>query len=69
MRAISKKLLMDEKSRPVGVLIDYDDWLEIERSLSLRAARGNVDLQSLSGSIELTEDPLDYQNRLRAEWP
>ena len=65
MRAISKKLLMDEKSRPVGVLIDYDDWLEIERSLGLRASKGNIDLQSLCGSIELAEDPLDYQNRYR----
>ena len=69
MHKIGKKILRDKSQRPVAVQIDYTDWLEIERRLDLRAdADLNTDLSQYEGSITLTEDPLDYQVRIRQEW-
>ncbi len=39
MRTIHKKIVMDEKSRPVAVQIDYEDWLEIEQLLETLEAK------------------------------
>ena len=69
MHKIGKKILRDESQRPVAVQIDYSDWLEIERRLSLRSEEGrSSDLSSYAGVIALTEDPLGYQSRIRQEW-
>lgn len=35
MRNFKKKIVTDEAMRPVAVLIDYEDWQEIEKN-SLR---------------------------------
>lgn len=70
MHRIRKKILTDEQSRPVAVQIDYDDWLELERSLNLPASEAkHGELSRYAGSVTLTEDPLAYQTRLRSEWP
>jgi hypothetical protein len=68
MRAIRKKIVTDELSRPVAVQIDYEDWLEIERSLikSPTAESGNI--SRFRGTVRLAEDPIAYQNRIRGEW-
>jgi hypothetical protein len=50
------------------VQIDYDDWLKIERSLSLSSAAESVNISRFRGSVRLTEDPIAYQNRIRGEW-
>jgi len=69
MHKIGKKILRDESQRPVAVQIDYSDWLEIERRLDLRGEEArNTDLSKYEGSVTLTEDPLDYQVRIRQEW-
>jgi len=69
MRKINKKILTDKSERPIAVQIDYSDWLEIERSLSLLVDRAvETDLSSYEGIITLTEDPLEYQSRVRQEW-
>ncbi len=69
MRRIRKKILTDETDRPVAVQIDYSDWLEIERSLSLRGDKARTtDLSRHHGVITLTEEPLGYQARIRQEW-
>lgn len=79
MVPIRKKIVNDESMRPVAVLIDYADWLEVERLLGLggvpapkangAAAGGHPDLNRLAGKIELREDPAAYQRRVREEWP
>lgn len=70
MRAIRKKIVTDEDSRPVAVQIDYEDWLEIERLLDLCGGEAETtDLSRYSGIIKLAEDPLEYQERIRGEWP
>ena len=69
MHKIGKKILTDESQRPVAVQIDYSDWLEIERRLNLRSEEArSTDLSAYDGGIALTEDPLDYQSRIRHEW-
>lgn len=69
MLKIRKKILTDEADRPVAVQIHYSDWLEIERSLSLRDDHSRTtDLSGHVGVITLTEDPLAYQARIRQEW-
>jgi hypothetical protein len=69
MRKIRKKILTDKAERPVAVQIDYSDWLEIERSLKLQGEDArNTDLSAHEGVINLTEEPLGYQSRIRQEW-
>jgi hypothetical protein len=58
----------DELSRPVAVQIDYEDWIEIERSLGLPQNNRAAGLRDYSGSISLGEDPLAYQRMMRREW-
>jgi hypothetical protein len=68
MRAIRKRIVTDESSRPVAVQIDYEDWLEIERSLASSPADESANISRFRGSVRLTEDPIAYQNRIRGEW-
>ncbi len=69
MHAIAKKLVTDEDMRPVAVQIDYADWLAIARELRLEGdSEREVDLSRFAGTITLTEDPLEFQARLRGEW-
>lgn len=70
IQEIQKKIITDEAETPVAVQIDYADWLEIERYLELGEGhpRQETDLSRYSEVISLTEDPLDYQGRLRGDW-
>ncbi len=69
MREIHKRVVTDEAMRPVAVQIDYEDWLEIERSLHLRSESGRVvDLSRFAGVISLDEEPLEFQARIRGDW-
>ena len=68
MLVLNKKIVTDESLKPIAVQINYADWLKIERLLNLRNTPKIIDLSSYSGSIKLTEDPLDYQKRIRSEW-
>jgi hypothetical protein len=69
MRKIKKKILTDKAERPIAVQIEYADWLEIERSLNLQDMEPqNTDLSNYEGIITLSEEPLEYQSRIRQEW-
>ena len=69
MVAIRKKTVLDEENHVVAVQIDYQDWLEIERQLGITSETPrHVDLSRFAGTIRITEDPLEYQRRIRAEW-
>lgn len=74
MRAIKKKILTDEKSHPVAVQIDYEDWLEIERLLETRDsenAESEDDFDELADELGKKwrgGDGLEYQIRIREEW-
>lgn len=69
MIAIRKKIVTDEDHKPVEVVIDYNDWLEIEKLLNLQPEKKLLtDLSRFEGVITMTEDALEYQRRIRAEW-
>ncbi len=69
MQVVRKRLVTDEKHRPVAVQIDYSDWLKIERQLNiLEPPAPVVDLSRHAGKINLTESPVTYQDRCRSEW-
>ncbi|MCG3199223.1 MAG: hypothetical protein GHCLOJNM_03733 [bacterium] len=69
MIAIKKQVVMDESNHPVAVQIPYSEWVEIERLLDLGDRDRDADsLESLKGTITLTEDPVEFQKRMRGEW-
>jgi len=65
---IHKKLVTDERLRPIAVQIDHNDWLEIEQALALKQSPKVSDLAAYSGTLRLGENPLEYQDRVRNEW-
>ena len=65
---VYKKLITAENLQPIAVQIDYDDWLKIEQALALKRDPKISDLNSYRGVLCLSEEPLEYQNRIRGEW-
>lgn len=69
MNIIHKQVVTDEQGRPVSVLIPYPEWLQIEQQLNAPSLATQArPIQRHAGSIQLSEDPLTYQRRLRDEW-
>lgn len=71
MIAVRTTIVRDEHDEPVEVRIDYQDWLEIKRLLDMQKPEPRrVDLSRFAGKLrmELTEDPVAYQRRIRDEW-
>ncbi|WP_017717906.1 hypothetical protein [Kamptonema formosum] len=68
MAPIKKKIVTDEAMNPVAVLIDYQDWKKIEKILEERQQSEEFSLSKYAGVIELTEEPLECQKRVRDEW-
>jgi len=65
---IKKHLVTDEHHNPVAVLIDYQDWQEIEKILGANSISKSVNVKKYVGRLHLTEDPLVFQKRIRSEW-
>lgn len=69
MKPIKKQIVTDEAMRPVAVLIDYEDWQAIEKILKTYQQQDTTSaLAAYEGAIQLTVDPLDYQQQIRNEW-
>ncbi|MEM6436172.1 MAG: hypothetical protein AAF773_20320 [Cyanobacteria bacterium P01_D01_bin.115] len=69
MNNIKKQIITNESMEPVGVIIDYQDWQRIEALLGDYLRQDNSqDLISFAGAVQLTVDPLEYQQRAREEW-
>lgn len=64
MKPIKKQLVTDESMNPVAVLIDYQDWQAIEKILERHFQQ---DLTPYVGTINLTVEPLEYQQEMRNE--
>lgn len=64
---IHKMILSDENMKPIAVQIPYKEWLEIENVIGGKHQKKSK-IAHLAGSIKLSEDPLDYQHRMRDEW-
>lgn len=68
-KTIHKKIVLDENNKPVEVIIDYDEWKEIERILdTTRHGMVREKLKEYAGIVHLEEEPLEYQRRMRSEW-
>jgi hypothetical protein len=65
---ISKKFLTDENQKPIAVLIDYQDWLLIEKQLELSVLDRSAKINALAGSIQFPIDAMKFQHTLREEW-
>ncbi|MBC1212792.1 hypothetical protein GNE08_00980 [Trichormus variabilis ARAD] len=70
MRHFKKKIVTDEAMNPVAVLIDYQDWQQIEKILETYQLQESQDfnINTYSGVIKLKLDPLEYQQNIRNEW-
>ncbi|MHC5937471.1 hypothetical protein [Nostoc sp.] len=70
MLPFQKKIVTDEAMRPVAVLIDYQDWQQIEKILEAHQSqqKQELNLNQYAGVIQLTQDPLEYQQQIRDEW-
>jgi len=69
MKPIKKQIVTDEAMRPVAVLINYEDWQAIEEILKIYQEQDTTPgLADYAGAIQLTVDPLDYQQQIREEW-
>ena len=65
MKPIKKQIVTNESMNSVAVLIDYQDWQEIEKILELDRQQ---DITPYAGKINLNVDPLEYQQQVRNEW-
>ncbi|MEH1834015.1 MAG: hypothetical protein V7L29_18560 [Nostoc sp.] len=69
MLPFKKKIVTDEAMCPVAVLIDYQDWQQIEKILEVHQSqqKQEFNLNQYAGIIQLTQDPLEYQQQIRDE--
>lgn len=65
---IHKKIVVDENSKPLEVIISYEEWEKIERLMGTGQALTSSRLAKYVGILTLREDPLDYQKMVRNEW-
>jgi len=73
---LKKQIVMDEAMKPVAVIINYQDWQQIEAVLqrywqeenAANSTNVSTALASYAGSITLTVDPLEYQQQERNAW-
>ncbi|MDB9320725.1 hypothetical protein [Nodularia spumigena] len=70
MLPFKKKIVTDEAMHPVAVLIDYQDWQQIEKILAAYQLlqKEEFNLNQYTGAIKLNQDPLEYQQQIRDEW-
>lgn len=68
MSTIRKKIVKDENNHPLEVIINYQDWKEIEKRLKKQPEIRKPNWEKYIGSIRLTEDPVKYQRKIRNEW-
>ncbi len=71
MNEIPKHIVTDENGVPIAVQIAYADWVRLEARLSdgaVPVAKEN-DLRKHEGLLSLRVDPMEFQQRVRSEWP
>jgi hypothetical protein len=69
MKPIKKQIVTDKSMHPVAVIIDYQDWQAIEKILEKYQKEDTTQsLEQYAGTINLTINPLEYQQHTRDEW-
>ena len=67
--SIHRKIVVDENNKPLEVIISYDEWGKIEKIITKFAKiMTSEKLSKYVGILNLKEDPLEYQKRIRNEW-
>lgn len=66
---IHKKIVFDEKNRPLEVIINYNDWKRIEDILEGHPkVMMRERFKKYVGILHIKEDPLEFQRKIRSEW-
>ncbi len=66
---IHRKIVVDENNKPLEVIISYDDWEKIEKAIAeFSKTMTSEKLSKYVGVLNLKEDPLEYQKKIRNEW-
>ena len=65
---IKKRIIKDEKNRPVAVEIDYQDWCKIEEALAPSTPKPPTNLSRHIGKLDWPIDGMEYQRITRSEW-
>jgi hypothetical protein len=70
MMLVEKRIVANANMQPVAIQINYYDWLKIEQLLNLQDQTPSPrnKLAKHAGVIQLTEEPLVFQQRIRGEW-
>ena len=69
IKDICKKIVFDERNIPIEVIISYEQWKEIEAGLKpYEKGISNKELEKYKGVLQLREEPLKFQKRIRDEW-
>jgi len=59
--------VVDENNKPLEVIISYDEWLKIENMITkTQKIMTREKLSKYIGIVNLKEDPLEYQKRIRS---
>ena len=64
---IHRRIVVDENNKPLEVIISYDEWLKIENMITkTQKIMTREKLSKYIGIVNLKEDPLEYQKRIRS---
>lgn len=68
MKILTAKILSDESGRPVEVRMGYDEFLRVKAVYeSVEDEDNSAALMAFAGKVQWSEDPVEYQRRLRDE--
>ncbi len=69
IKHINKKVVFDNRNKPIEVIINYKLWTAIENILKLpQKSMTKNKLQKYVNTIKLKENPIKFQRRMRYEW-
>ena len=69
IKHINKKVVLDNKNKPIEVIINYKLWTAIENILKVhKKVMTKNKLQKYVNTIKLKENPVKFQQRMRYEW-
>ena len=70
MKPVEPLYVCDSSGRAIAVQIKYEDWLEIEAILGQRTTPPVAHkINDFAGCLKQLGDGVEYQRRVREEWP
>ena len=65
MSHIQRSIIYDDKGRPIGVVLPYEEWVEGQKK-SISSKR-MVRASDLKGKLGWEVDPVEFQRQVREE--